>query len=662
MLCMEVAMKSSNQVLLVVVAFLWIGNAVGGTEIDLVKDGAKPMSIIVGSVKEPAAELQRYLERISGAKFPISAAKTDATGIHVGLAGDFPWIPVKDTDRLGPEGFILRSDGKNLYIIGKEPAGVQHGVTTLLQAIGCRWFFPGKAWEVVPERKTISGSWDTRQTPDFPRQRKIWYGFGASASCAADLKEWERHNRMGVPNPVTIGHSWHGLDPKIDFEKHPTWFAEVKGKRQPSKPCYSHPEVIERAIQHSLAQAAKGARMISMTPPDGLGFCECERCMAVCRGGKPYQQFGTTFARRPDGVLVNVTSETLFAFINKVAEAVAAKYPDTTVGCYAYSAYSHPPSFQLKPNVFLQATTAYRRTPLTLSEQLTAFEKAGVEAGIRGYFSVYQWDWDGPVINKGELMLPRLVDDLRFYKKQNVRSINAEASNNWAPRGLGYYVAGQLMWDVRTDPKALIGDFYDKAFGPAALPMERYYTRWCGPAVAVRTKPATAKGVPVDKDKKVGDELEIVAAEKLDVETLKAAYRDLEEAARLVKNLPDHRTRVDHLRMYAHYLFLRVRLEQVGRKGNKEDIRNAVREETVFGARLMNTNMIHARPLIGKEFFRHFQRYKDALEGTPEWPKSDRDTVQKAAGRGYRQARNDIPGHEEIERLWAADKKEMGLP
>jgi hypothetical protein len=637
-------------------------NAAAGTPVVLVKDGAKPMAIVVGSVKEPAAELQRYLERISGVKSPLTPAQAGASGIYVGLAADFPWLSFKDTDRLGKEGFLLQSDGKSLFVIGKETAGVQHGVTTLLQTLGCRWYFPGKVWEVVPERKTISGSWDTRQTPSFPRQRKIWYGFGASPSCAADLQEWERHNRMGVPNPVTIGHSWHGLDPKTDFAKHPDWFAEVKGKRQPSKPCYSHPEVIERAIQFSLAQAAKGVPMISMTPPDGLGFCECERCRAVCREGKPYQEFGATFAHRPDGVLVNVTSETLFAFINKIAEAVSAKYPKTTIGCYAYSAYSHPPSFRLHPNVFLQTTTAYRRTPLTLGEQLQAFEKAGAEAGIRGYFSVYQWDWDGPVVNKGELMLPRLVDDLRFYQKHNVRSINAEASNNWAPRGLGYYLAAQVMWDVNAEPKALIADFYDKAFGPAALPMERYYVRWLGPSVAVRTKPTPAKPDPIVKDEKAGDELGVAAAKKFDAEKLKAAYRDLDDAVRLVKDLPEHRARVDHLRLYAHYLFLRVRVEQVGKTGNKDEIRNAVRDETIFGARLMKTNMIHARPLLGKEFYRHFLRYKDALEGTTEWPKNDRDSVQKAAGRGYRQVRDDVPEHQEIERFWAADKKTLGLP
>jgi hypothetical protein len=260
------------------------------------------------------------------------------------------------------------------------------------------------------------------------------------------------------------------------------------------------------------------------------------------------------------------------------------------------------------------------------------------------------------------LALPRLVDDLRFYQKHHVRSINAEASNNWAPRGLGCYLAAQRMWDVNANPKDLIADFYEKALGPAALPMERYYVRWLGPSVAVRTKSAPAKADPMFKNEKVGDELGFVAAEKFATETLKATYRDLDDAARLVKELPEFRARVDRLRIYAHYLFLRLRLVQAGKTGNKEDIRNAVQDETVFGARLMKTNMIHARPLLGKEFYRHFLPYKDALEGTTEWPKNDRDIVQKAAGRGYRQDRNDVPDHQEIESLWAADKKTLRLP
>src|SRR6185437_7769022 len=308
---------------------------------------------------------------------------------------------------------------------------------------------------------------------------------------------------------------------------------------------------------------------------------------AVCRGGEPYQKQGTTFARRPDGVLVSVASETLFQFVNQVAAAVAKKYPKTLVGCYAYSAYSHPPSFKLHPNVFLQTTTAFRRTPLSLAEQLETFHKIGVQAGIRAYYSVYQWDWDYPAIIKGEMMLPRLVDDLRFYYLHNVQSVNAEASCNWAARGLGYYLAARLMWNVREDPQTILADFYDKAFGPAALPMERYYVRWLGRGAAIRTRPTATKSsttAPADP-KTVKDELDNAdeaAGKKFSLESLKAAYRDLDEAARLVTDRTEYRARVDQLRLYAHYLYLRTRVEDAAGTRKKEKVIAAVKDETVF--------------------------------------------------------------------------------
>jgi hypothetical protein len=469
---------------------------------------------------------------------------------------------------------------------------------------------------------------------------------------------------MGGPMTVSIGHTWQGLDPKTDFEKHPDWFALVKGKRQPSKPCYTHPDVIKRGIDHALAVAARGSPMISMTPPDGLGYCECERCQAVFQGAKPYTANGTLFAKRPDGVVVNITSETLFQFVNQVAAAVAEKHPKTLVGCYAYSAYSHPPSFKMHPNVFLQTTTAFRRTPLTLEEQLNAFGKIGVQSGIRGYFSVYQWDWDYPSVAKGEMSLPRLVNDLRSFRKHNVQSVNAEASCNWGPRGLNYYLASRLLWNVNDDPHAMIADFYDKAYGPAALPMERYHVRWLGSFAAVRTKPA-GKPIAEEAPAKPQDEFDnanYASPDGFTAETLRAAYRDLDEAAGLVKDNPACRARVDHIRLYAHYLFLRVQLDEAARTKDKAKVQEAVKNETTFGARLAYTNLVHTRALIGKEFYRRFLPYKGYLDGTPEWPESTAKAVETATGKGFRKVRSDIPDRDELDRLWAEDKKALGIP
>jgi hypothetical protein len=632
--------------------------------VTLSEDGVPRLPIISASVTKPVEELRHYLQAMTGSPWPLEPAAANRPGIYVGLAADFPGRTFEGIDEPGREGFLLQSDGQSLYLIGREAPGVQHAVAALLESLGCRWYFPGPVWEVVPRKKSIAGSWNERQSPAMNLQRKIWYGFGASPECARDLADWERHNRLGGAVAITIGHTWHGLNPESDFEKHPEWFALVAGKRQPSKPCYSHPEVVKRGIEHALAQAKQGAAMISMTPPDGLGYCECELCMAACQGGKPYQEHGTTFARRPDGTLVNVTSETLFKFVNQIADAVAETYPQALVGCYAYSAYSHPPSFELRPNVFLQTTTAFRRTPLSLAEQLEAFRKIGVRSGIRGYYSVYQWDWDYPTVSKGDLSLPQLVEDLRFFHQQNVQSINSEASNNWAARGLGYYLAAQLMWDPSADPQALIADFYEKAFGPAAAPMERYYARWLGPYVAVRSRPAAVSAVSRPARDPVQDELggsAPAAPAEFSLESLKAAYRDLDAAARLVRDLPEHRARVDHLRMYAHYLYLRTRIDAAAKARDRDAVREAVAAEAVFGARLTNANLVHSRPLLGKEFYRRFLPYKEYLEGTPEWPRTDRDAVASAAGQGFRRPRSDVPTRDEVEQFWAQDKRELGI-
>ncbi|MBN1422893.1 MAG: DUF4838 domain-containing protein [Planctomycetes bacterium] len=608
-------------------------------------DGRPALPLIAGSVREPVDELRLYLDRITGGRFRIAEGGREDPGIFVGLAADFAWHPTSSvafprvTD-LGPEGFIIKSVGGCLFLVAYEPLGVHRAVATFLARLGCRWFFPGETWEVIPRKPTIRGAWDLRETPSFPLQRKIWYGYGAYPKGRRDLEAWERRNRMGGPISVTIGHTWHGLDPEADFEAHPDWFALVDGKRRNTKPCYSHPDVIRRATEHALALAARGEAMVSMSPPDGLGYCLCPRCTAVFRGGEPREEQGTVFARRPDGVLVNVTSETLFRLVDDVARAVAAKHPDTLIGCYAYSAYSHPPSFDLHPNVFLQMTTAYRRTSLSREEQIAALGRRVAQLGIRDYYSVYQWDWDGPAVTEGSLALARLADDLRFFHANGVTSINAEASNNWGPRGLGYYVAANLLWDVSADGKALVRDFYHKAFGSAARPMERHYVRWYGPAAAV--SPGQEAGAPSD-------------APVLNARTLAASFRDLDEAAALVRDLPGPRERVDDIRLYLHYLFLRLALEDAGRSGSPQAIVDAIRAETVFGARLMDTNMIHARPLIGKAFRRRFRAYAKALDALPEG--ADPDGV----GKGCRAVREDVPSREELEALWAADKKALGL-
>jgi hypothetical protein len=208
---------------------------------------------------------------------------------------------------------------------------------------------------------------------------------------------------------------------------------------------------------------------------------------------------------------------------------------------------------------------------------------------------------------------------------------------------LGYYVASRLLWDVDADITAIVADFYRKAFGSAARAMERYYVRWYGPVAS--TGP---HGIAAGSDAPAADEDD---PKTVSLDQLRAAYADLDEAARLTRDRPGHRERVDQLRMYLHYLCLRQRLLQADAGGDRRRILAAIEAETVFGGRLNETNMIHTRPLIGKAFLRRFRKYARLLAELPE---------ENEEGKLWRRL-GAPPAAEELDRLWREDGGFLGV-
>lgn len=593
-------------------------------------------------------ELLKYVKQMSGADIKVEGAKKGAVGCYVGMSSDFPWL-TKNLQSLGDEGFYISADKKNIYLLASKPLGVRHAVNTFLMDNGCRWFFPGKIWEEIPQRSTIQAGPTLQQVPSFTMGRTVWYGYGTYSLPAKDQAEWIYHNRLASAAPVSIGHTGYDIDLVKDFAAHPEWFALVKGQRKANKVCYSNPEVIQRMIKYAMDQAAKGATSVSLSPADGLGYCECDLCFGTAKGGQVKEDKGSFFATRPDGVLVCTVSETLFNAVNQVARAVAKKYPDVRLGCYGYSAYSHPPSFKLEPNIFVQTTTQYRRTPLSLEDQMDIWGQRASQLGIRSYWSVYQWEWDNPTVGK---FIPDIIQkDFRFYIKHNATAYNTSACNAWAPRGLSYYVGTHLLWNVNVEVKPLIKDFYQKAFGPAASAMERYYMCWYGPSVGVLS-PSSAKWlddgiIPVLNEFADYNPKTSLAPKA----TLTAAFKNLDEAAGIVSGQPKYEQRVDHIRMYAYYLVLRNKVWEAAARKDNAAIVEAIKNETLFGARLTNTSMIHTKPFLGKAYMRLYKDHEQLLKNIPESQQEEK---------GWR-APGEAPTHAELEKLWAEGKKYLGI-
>jgi hypothetical protein len=86
--------------------------------------------------------------------------------------------------------------------------------------------------------------------------------------------------------------------------------------------------------------------VVSISPSDGGGFCECERCRALdVPGLLAYDN------KHPQ------LSDRIFTYANEVARRVREQDPKKGVGMFAYTYYNRPPQKidKLEPNLYLVA-------------------------------------------------------------------------------------------------------------------------------------------------------------------------------------------------------------------------------------------------------------------------------------------------------------------
>ncbi len=542
------------------------------------------------------ADLTECLEKISRARFVLSTQTTLARPVHpaiyVGLRQSLEGLDLPRD--LHPAQSLVRSTpAGSLVLTGATPRAVMQAVYTWLDHLGCRWYFPGADWAIIPTQSLLVTDVDLLVEPDFPVERRLWLAGGiGTPAVRREFADWQRRNRCAEPFDIAVSHTWFGLDESTPggkpnrnqvFAQHPEWFALVEGQRDHHKPCYAHPEVIQRGIDYALDYFARHpqAAMVSVSPPDGAGFCACPRTLAVAQVTQTHllPPHRTLMGTRAQGQEVCVTSEEVFHFANQIARAVATRLPGKQVGVLAYTAYAHPPSFQLEPNVHVALTSGYRFTPLTLTEQIEAFAQRCAALSIYEYYDVVQWNWDLPGRSKAA-RLDHLQESTRASHRAGIRGVSGEMGDNFAPYGIGYYALTRLLWDIRTEVRQVEREFLHTAFGAAAETVGRVYNRW-------------------ETQRWDGERAE-------PLQLLADTCADLQQAADLTTPGSPARRRIDALRLYAHFLRLTLPM-RVGQA--RPDVRawrqrygeaeaaHQLLQLADWNRRLLGTHLVHAFPL-----------------------------------------------------------------
>jgi hypothetical protein len=431
----------------------------------IASDGKAMRKVLVSptaseEVKGHSGNLAHMLEKITGAKFEVVTGEGQE-GIAVGTVKDFPQAPTNG--RLDPQDvmrgdeYIIKTHAKGVWLVGATEVATGHAVWDFLYRLGYRQYFPGKNWEIIPTGRELDTALDVFSTPDYVT-RKIWYQWGTFQENGIKYKEWCVRNRLKSSFDLRDSHMYSDIitQNKKEFEKHPEYYALVKGVRNGAKLCISNPGLRQLTSDYVLRCFEKypNAGSSSIEPTDGAGECECEECAK----------------------LGSISDRTVL-LANEVAAAVQAKYgTNKYLGMLAYFKHFIPPSIDVHPQVIVTVCTRFGPSDVSVNDAILGWKKRKAEKiGIYDYYSVHTWHRDLPGFPGGG-NLPNIKGIQRFHK-QGARYFSAESGDNWGPCGLGYFLAGRLLWDIsETDRiKELRSEFLSLCFKKAAKPMDEFY-------------------------------------------------------------------------------------------------------------------------------------------------------------------------------------------
>jgi hypothetical protein len=450
---------------------------------------------------EAVRDLQYHLQKMSGAVLEIVAIDNPAQAAGPAIVfGDLAaklGATAKETTPQG-EGYRLLTKGNLVLIGGESDVAAQHATYTLLRKLGCDWVFPGEIGEVIPQRKTVEiPQLDETSAPDF-QVRSLWYrGYNAPRlpEEGARFEQWKRRHQGGrgdLPVMGAGGHVWDAFinRHKAEFEKDPTMYAlrrAADGTMQRMGPQLesTHPRVIELFVQEIKSAYEKNIAAGKWTkdtvaafgigPADGLGYSMSAEALQVGSGRMD------PIVGEPD------RTDELVLLGNRILEQVCKEYPNCHVGFYSYSTHADfPQRYHPHPNIvqiFAPINFSRMHSVLDPNSKTQAYYRSVVEQwgklsraqGNPLIFRGYNW-------NLAENLLPYTKvriwgEELPYYKAQGIIALNVEGTKQWSVLAPSDYVFMRLAWDTSQQWPDLLHEFCVKAFGAAAPPMERYFTR-----------------------------------------------------------------------------------------------------------------------------------------------------------------------------------------
>jgi len=461
--------------------------------ISIISKGNTEYSIVRGenaSSSEVTAteELQKYLKQISGVELPILTDKSEVKEKEI-IVGKTNREAIGEFDRseLGDDGFIIKTTGKKLWLVGGEQRGTLYSVYELLEEfLGCRFFT--ETLEVVPQKDTVSLD-DIecyKRVPVFEYRDAFWIDYFEERISAKRRINASRHGlteKFGGCRDYAgnMCHTVFDLVPRSYFSEHPEYFAMNKnGVRETKELCLTNPDVIKIAIENARQQILDkpDAKMISITQRDTLTPCLCPECRKV------FAEEGGSY------------SGTNIRFVNAIANALKDEFPDMKFDTFAYR-YTRSIPTKTKPadNVLIRLCSieCCFSHPLENDCPSVASIISNMDGSANSFLkdiqdwasisnSLYVWDYTVNFRNYGATFpnFGVLRSNAKFFADNHVVGMFGQGNyqDNGAEFGeLRAYMLSKVYWDPYMSEEqywAYLDEFLKYYYGPGWKNIREY--------------------------------------------------------------------------------------------------------------------------------------------------------------------------------------------
>jgi hypothetical protein len=478
-------------IILAVLAFLlkpaWVGAA-----------GPASVSIVFSKTEDvvqrfAAQDLRRYLQQVTSE--PVALGNGQATH-HIYL-GEIPArAPAMDAaelraevDKLAEDGFLIRSVGADVVILGKGSRGALYGCYAFLERAGVRWFFPGKQYEVVPHHAL---NWSVRlnvsESPAFPKRILFYWPNNYSS-----VEDWIDFSAKVRLNCLMFHYTWPAMDwylllqskllpelrkrgmvievgghfltafmPRTLFAQHPDWFRmNEQGKRV-------NDFNLNPFNQEALDYLAAGAtEYLGKMPEASLFHLWADDILG---GGWSYEPGKEEYTPSDQALLVS----------NYLVKKLREKLPNANLAYLAYHDTVDPPRV-VKPEAGLiyfyaprercyahalndPACKLNRKYAKALENGLPAFGPAKAE--------VFEYYADEILYENLNPPIPEVLSaDMQYYRELGIPAVGALMTNtsNFVTPMVNMFLYPQALWDPQRDLNQSLEEYAKLYFGDPSM-------------------------------------------------------------------------------------------------------------------------------------------------------------------------------------------------